>query len=93
MNAESVNALFPAALVLTGVLINLTRLVEEDAMDKIPSLLFAVCYPCIIIRSIAKTDFTEIITGNALPAVYVIAERRILREKIYSSKNFGIGFK
>ena len=70
MNAELINALFPVALVFVGVLASLTRLVKKDVLEKIPGLLFTICYPCVIIQSIAKTDFSAIIAENAYAAVF-----------------------
>ena len=68
MDQGLVNALLPAALVAVGVLAGVTRLIQKETFDRIPDLLFSVCYPCIIIQSIGKTSFSAIFTQNAYAA-------------------------
>jgi len=66
------NILFPAALILTGVLACLARLMKKETFDRIPDLLFSICYPCIILQSIAKTDFNHLIAENAYAIIFAI---------------------
>jgi hypothetical protein len=65
MSQGLLNALFPVALVLLGVAAGVTRLVKKETFDRIPDLLFSICYPCIILQTIGKTDFAGILAENA----------------------------
>jgi hypothetical protein len=73
MNAELLNALLPVALVFTGVLASLTRLIKKETFDRIPDLLFQICYPCIILQTIGKTNITGILGENAFAATLALA--------------------
>jgi hypothetical protein len=64
------DSMFPIALVVFGITASMTKLVKADVFSKFPDFLFSVSYPCIIILSIGKTDFNEMITENAYAVVF-----------------------
>ena len=74
----ALNSLFPLALILTGVLASTIRLTKKETFDKIPDLLFSVCYPCIIIQSIGKTNFSDMLAENAYAMVFAAVLTPIL---------------
>jgi hypothetical protein len=82
MSEGMLNALLPAALVLTGIAASLTRLLKKETFDRIPDLLFQICYPCVILQTIGKTSVTGIFAENAYAAAFAL---------ILTSASLGIG--
>jgi len=69
-NTDLLNALFPLMLMLVGGAASATKLVKGDTFDKLPELLFSVCYPCVILSTVAKTNFVKMLTENSYIAAF-----------------------
>ena len=73
MSPDAIAALLPLALIAAGALLKISKLVKDETFDQFPAFLFSVCYPCIILQTIGKLKFGEIVSENAYAAAFSAA--------------------
>jgi len=71
MDIDLFKILLPIALIATGIAAGATRYIKAVVFDALPGLLFSICCPCIILTSIGKVDFNELIVGNAYAILFM----------------------